>query len=152
MLHLNNYYLWIIAGLSVVGLADAEYSAPYAEKTAFVHEETLRPEERISASLSATDIAEAEALYLRRCGACHSLDANRIGPRHRGVFGRQAGSLDDFEYSQALERATFSWNEINLDRWLANPESQVPGQKMGFRLSNPDERQTIIAYLKAQSE
>ena len=38
---------------------------------------------------AAGDAARGEQLYQSRCGACHSLDANRVGPRHRDVFGRR---------------------------------------------------------------
>ena len=37
----------------------------------------------------------------------------------------------------------------NLDRWLANPEELIPGQKMGFSVSEPADRADIIEYLRA---
>src|SRR5690606_10496780 len=49
------------------------------------------------------DAQRGEAVYQDKCGACHSLDANRIGPSHRGVFGRRAGSVVKFSYSPALK-------------------------------------------------
>ncbi len=94
---------------------------------------------------------DAENLYQRRCGACHSIETNRIGPRHLGVVGRKAGSVSDYNYSDALRNSNFVWDDARLDSWLANPEAVVPGQKMGYRLSNAEERATIIEYLKSQS-
>ena len=41
------------------------------------------------------DPARGEQLY-EACTDCHSLDKNDVGPRHRGVFGRKAGSLPDY--------------------------------------------------------
>ena len=38
------------------------------------------------------DPTRGAELYDARCGACHSLEANRVGPAHRGVYGRKAGS------------------------------------------------------------
>lgn len=94
-----------------------------------------------------SDVERGEKLYSRRCGACHSVDASRIGPKHRGLLGRTAGSLPDYDYSEALSNSSVIWNKETLDAWLENPQSFIPGQKMGFRLKKEDERNDIIAYL-----
>ena len=94
------------------------------------------------------DAAHGAELYNSRCIACHSPDANRVGPRHRGVFGRRAGSLPDFNYSKAVKDADIVWNDQTLERWLANPQALIPGQRMNFRVSDPTDRTDIIAYLK----
>ena len=94
------------------------------------------------------DAAHGQEIYESRCIACHSVDANRVGPRHRGVFGRPAGSLDDYNYSKALKAAKFTWGDDTLDKWLTNPRAFVPGQKMNFRVNNPQDRADVIAYLK----
>ena len=94
------------------------------------------------------DAAHGEELYNSRCVACHSPDANRVGPRHRGVVGRKAGSLLDFNYSKAVNGSDVVWDEQTLDRWLTNPQAFIPGQRMNFRVANPNDRADIIAYLK----
>jgi cytochrome c len=94
------------------------------------------------------DAAHGEELYNSRCVACHSPDANRVGPRHRGVVGRKAGSLLDFNYSKAVKGSDVVWDEQTLDRWLTNPQAFIPGQRMNFRVANPNDRADIIAYLK----
>lgn len=146
MFNLHNIHLWFIGGAAFVVFANAELNATQADEGLAASESNHAVDQRTP------DIILGEDLYARRCGACHSLDANRIGPRHRGVVGRQAGSLADYDYSDALRETTFAWDEMRLNQWLANPEALVPGQKMGFRLSNEDERTAIIAYLKANSE
>ena len=100
---------------------------------------------------AAGEAARGEQLYESRCTGCHSLDANRIGPMHRGVFGRKAGSVADFEYSSAVKRSKVVWNDETLDRWLTNPEKLVPGQKMGYQVSEAKDRADIVAYLKRES-
>lgn len=87
-------------------------------------------------------------LFERRCGGCHSLDRDNEGPRLRGVYGRAAGAVESFEYSEALRKSGVIWNAGTLDRWLADPETLVPGNGMNFRVSDPLERQAIIAYLQ----
>ena len=100
-----------------------------------------------SPALAAGDAARGEQIY-ERCQGCHAPDANRVGPLHRGVVGRRAGSVPDFAYSSALKGAGFVWDETLLDRWLINPQALVPGQRMGFRLNDAQDRADVIAYLK----
>lgn len=90
-------------------------------------------------------------IYEAKCGACHSIDQNRIGPKHRGVYGRKSASVPDFHYSDALKRLHVTWNAATLDRWLQNPTAMAPGTAMGFRLASAQERADVIAYLKTQS-
>jgi len=92
--------------------------------------------------------AEHGKILYQGCAACHSIDDNDLGPRHRGVVGRKAGVVPDYNYSQALKGSGLTWTEANLDRWLTNPSVLVPGTKMFFKLDDPQSRADIIAYLK----
>ena len=113
----------------------------------------------ISAALTRTvwagglsgDASHGEALY-EACQDCHSLDKNDVGPRHRGVFGRKAASLPDYDYSDALKSANIVWNEETLDKWLTDPQAVAPGAKMFFHLDNPQDRADVIAYLKERAK
>jgi len=94
------------------------------------------------------DPARGEAIY-QRCLACHSLEHNRVGPRHCGLFGRRAGSLPGYAFSAAMKRYAVTWDEETLDRFLQNPLQAVPGTKMGYAgVKDPAERADLIAYLK----
>jgi cytochrome c len=93
------------------------------------------------------DAQRGESLYDSRCTACHSLDHSRIGPAHRGVFGRRAGRVAGFDYSPALRRSHVVWNAKSLDRWLTNPELFIRGQKMGYSVPDAQDRADIIAFL-----
>ena len=104
-----------------------------------------------AAPAAAADAARGQELYESRCGGCHSLDANRVGPAHRGVYGRKAGGAPNFSYSTAVKGATVVWQEKTLDAWLTNPQAVVPGQRMNFRVALPEDRTDIIAYLRQQS-
>ena len=101
-----------------------------------------------SSPVSAADAVRGEALYNSRCIACHSADANRVGPMHRGVFGRAAGSVPDFNYSSAVRSSGVVWDEQTLDRWLADPKAFIPGQRMNFKVTDSADRADLIAYLK----
>ena len=104
-----------------------------------------------AASAAAADAVHGKELYESRCGGCHSLDANRVGPAHRGVYGRKAGSAPNFNYSPAVKKSAVVWEERTLDAWLTNPQALIPGQRMNFRVAAAEDRADIIAYLRQQS-
>ncbi|HEY1493906.1 MAG TPA: c-type cytochrome [Candidatus Solibacter sp.] len=87
-------------------------------------------------------------LFERRCTGCHAIDRDKAGPRLSGVFGRRAGAVASFTYSDALRKSGVVWNRATLDRWLANPESVAPDNDMPFRLADERERTAIIEYLQ----
>ena len=93
------------------------------------------------------DAAHGKTLY-QGCQACHSIDDNDLGPKHRGVVGRRAGSIEDYSYSTALKNSGLIWDEATLDRWLTDSSALVPGTKMFFKIDDPQVRADIIAYLK----
>jgi cytochrome c len=92
-----------------------------------------------------------KALFEKRCGGCHALDRDKEGPRLRGVYGRVAGSVDSFQYSDALKKSKITWTDESLDKWLTDTEKLVPDNDMTFHVERPDERGEIIAYLKQNS-
>jgi len=94
---------------------------------------------------------EGQALFQKRCGGCHALDADHEGPRLRGVVGRAAGSVKTFKYSEALKSAKHNWDEAKLDKWLTDTESVVPDNDMAFRVPKQEERAAVISYLKSLS-
>ena len=95
--------------------------------------------------------ADAKALFEKRCGGCHALDRDKEGPRLGGVYGRTAGSVDSFQYSDALKKSRVKWTEMTLDKWLTDTEKLVPNNDMTFHVEKADERTEIIAYLKQNS-
>jgi cytochrome c len=91
------------------------------------------------------------ALYQAKCGGCHSLDTNRIGPAHRGVVGRKPGSAVGYAYSSAIKKLAGSWTPTRLDTWLKAPQRMVPGSKMFLSIGDAATRASIIAYLQSVS-
>ena len=100
---------------------------------------------------TAAGVAQGRALFERRCAGCHSLDADKEGPRLRGVYGRRAGSVSSFNYSDGLKNMQMTWDADSLDHWLADPDKLVPDNNMAFRLINAEERREVIAFLKQLS-
>ena len=104
-----------------------------------------------SVALAAGDAGRGQELYESRCVACHSVEESRVGPAHRGVFGRRAGRVAGYDYSDALRASKLVWNERTLDAWLTSPESTIPGQKMGYQVTDAIDRADLIAYLRKVS-
>lgn len=86
-------------------------------------------------------------LYEAKCGGCHSVDQNRIGPLHRGVVGRVIASVPGYEYSAAIKKLRGTWTPERLNKWLQGPQAVAPGAKMFFTVDDPGQRRDIIAYL-----
>lgn len=84
------------------------------------------------------------------CQGCHALDDNDVGPKHRGVVGRPAGSVPGYAYSAALKGSGIVWTPASLDAWLTNPQAMVPGAKMYFSVARAQDRADIIAFLARQ--
>ena len=97
---------------------------------------------------AAADAEHGKALY-QACVACHTEGSNSLGPSLKGVFGRKSGSLEDFRYSNAMQRANLVWDEGNLKSYLADPQGKVKGNRMPYGgLTDANDVEDIIAYLK----
>ena len=100
---------------------------------------------------SAQTPGSGNPLFGKRCGGCHALDRDKEGPRLGGVYGRAAGSVETFQYSDALKNSKLTWSDDTLNQWLTDTEKLVPGNDMTFHVENQDERRQIIDYLKGNS-
>lgn len=97
---------------------------------------------------ASAQIKQGEMVY-SRCLACHALTYDRTGPHHCGLFGRRAGSVPGFPYSEAMRHSGIVWNAKTLDYFLTNPLKAVPGTSMGYAgIPDRNERAALIAYLK----
>jgi cytochrome c len=103
----------------------------------------------ISSRAEAADPKAGEQVFAR-CTVCHSNKPgeNKIGPSLAGVVGRKSGSVPGYNYSPAMKAANITWDEQELDKFLANPGADVHGTKMTISVPNPEDRQNLIAYLK----
>jgi len=99
--------------------------------------------------------ADNQLVFNNVCRTCHTLKEgdNRLGPNLHNVIGRKAGSVPDYGYSSAMRDADLTWDKATLDRFIANPDQVVPGNKMKpyGGLTSAEERAKIIAFLEANS-
>ncbi len=111
----------------------------------------LFPKRAVTEVGPAANAANGKLLFEKRCTGCHSLDKNKEGPRLAGVYGRKAGSVADFNYSDELKVAKITWDGPMLDRWLTNPDEVVRDNDMAFHVSDSRERADIIEFLRVVS-
>ncbi|WP_407352093.1 c-type cytochrome [Luteimonas sp. R10] len=107
---------------------------------------------RCAANAADADLlAEGHTLYENKCGGCHSVETNRIGPRHQGVIGRRVAGVPDYDYSPALKQLDGTWTPARLDLWLSDTQRMAPRSKMYLVLDDANQRRLIIAYLQSVS-
>ena len=96
----------------------------------------------------AADPQHGETVF-KACAACHNERPGALGPSLKGVYGRKAGALDDFRYSNAMKRADFVWDAANLKDYITNPQRKVKGNRMPFSgLQDPAAIDDVVAYLQ----
>ncbi|EAU40793.1 WD domain/cytochrome c family protein [Fulvimarina pelagi HTCC2506] len=93
-----------------------------------------------------------EREFLRKCSVCHTLtpdDANRAGPTLYGLFGRKAGTVDGYAYSEALKNSDIIWTAETVGRLFDDgPDVMTPGTKMPIqRLKSVERRDALVDYL-----
>lgn len=88
----------------------------------------------------------------KKCSICHAIGegaTNKIGPELNGLDGRKAGSVADFNYSEANKNSEIVWNEASFKEYIKDPSAKVPGTKMIFPgIKTEKEVDDLWAYLK----
>jgi cytochrome c len=105
----------------------------------------------------AQDVAEGANVF-RRCAACHSVGegaANRMGPVLNDIVGKPAGTVEGFNFSNAMKQAGEAglvWTPETLAPFLRKPRDFMPGNKMSFGgIPNDEDLANVIAYLVSLS-
>lgn len=134
--------------------SEAPAAAPAATAAALSDADKAKILADLGPAYASADLANGQAKFAF-CQACHTIAAggpNITGPNLHGVFGRKAGSLEGYSYSDGLKAAGWTWDAAHLDKWLTNPKADVPGTKMTFvGIANPKDRTDLIAYLAVAS-
>ncbi len=99
------------------------------------------------------DMSNGERQFARKCSICHSLTPDgerRAGPTLHGVFGRKAGTLPGYFYSDTLQDSDIIWNDETINALFdEGPDHYIPGSKMPMqRITQTQDRDDLIAFLR----
>jgi cytochrome c len=101
------------------------------------------------------DTADPQMTFNNACRTCHSMKErdNRLGPSLAGVVGRKAGTVPGYQYSSSMQSSGITWDEATLDRFIANPDEVVGGNKMKpfTGIADAGQRKEIVGFLKSIS-
>ncbi len=96
------------------------------------------------------DLRHGQELF-ENCVACHSTQPGvmGMGPSLAGIFGRQAGTLAGFRYSNAIKKTGATWDAATLNKYLADPQAFAPGNRMPYSgMPEEKDRADLIRYLE----
>ena len=98
-------------------------------------------------------MSNGERQFMRKCSICHSLTGEgvrRAGPTLKGLFGRKAGSVPGYLYSEAVGGLGLTWSDHTVDELFdQGPAVFIPGTKMpNQRIVRPEDRRDLIEYLR----
>lgn len=100
--------------------------------------------------------ARGERLFNQQCKACHTLGkegASTVGPNLHGLFGRKAGAVAGYSFSDAMKGSGIVWDDRILMDYLKDPKGRVPGTKMVYAgLKQEAQRADMIAFLKKATQ
>lgn len=99
------------------------------------------------------NLPNGERQFKRKCSICHTLtegSARKAGPSLHGLFGRRAGTVQDYSYSAILSGSEIVWSAATIDALFdQGPDHYIPGTKMPMqRIVQPADRDDLIDYLR----
>jgi cytochrome c len=101
-------------------------------------------------ALAAGDPAAGEKVF-NKCKACHQVGEtakNAVAPQLNGLDGRKAGSVEGYNYSDALKSSGITWDEASFKEFVKSPKAKVPGTKMVFPgLASEKDQEDVWAFL-----
>lgn len=132
------------------GIDEAMYSWPVS---------TLGDQEQMAAAEPSflkdpAKMSNGERQFARKCSICHSLTPDgqrRAGPTLHGIFGRRAGTLPGYFYSETLQDSDIIWNDETINALFdVGPDHYIPGSKMPMqRITQAQDRNDLIAFLRS---
>lgn len=88
----------------------------------------------------------------KKCLACHTPDKggrNLVGPNLWGIVGRARAAQPGFPYSDAMKSHPGAWTWDELAKYLHDPRTDIPGNKMAFAGVKDDvELADLLVYLR----
>lgn len=106
----------------------------------------------VQGAARAQDAAAGEIVFSKQCKDCHHIGegaGDKRGPVLNGFFGKKAGSVPGYDYSDANRDSVVVWDEKTLRDYIRDPHSVIPGTRKRFiGLTDEQNIEDLIAYLK----
>ena len=98
-------------------------------------------------------LSNGERQFKRKCSICHTLtqgSARKAGPSLHQLFGRRAGTVADYTYSETLNGSDIIWSAETINALFdLGPDHYIPGTKMPMqRIVKQSDRDDLITYLR----
>ena len=98
-------------------------------------------------------LGNGERQFKRKCSICHTLtqgSARKAGPSLHQLFGRRAGTVADYTYSETLNGSDIIWSAETINALFdLGPDHYIPGTKMPMqRIVKQSDRDDLITYLR----
>ncbi len=101
--------------------------------------------------VAAQDVENGAEVF-KKCRACHQVGENAknaVGPSLNGLFGRKAGTIEGFNYSEANKTSGVTWDDATFANYIKDPRAAMPGNKMAFAgVKDPEDIKDLTAFLK----
>ncbi|WP_412505838.1 c-type cytochrome [Roseovarius sp. SYSU LYC5161] len=99
------------------------------------------------------EMSNGERQFMRKCSICHALSpppSRKAGPSLHDLFGRPAGSVPGYSYSEVLKGADIVWSDETIDALFElGPDHYIPGSKMPMqRIAAEKDRRDLIDFLR----
>ena len=150
-------YLTVVCGMLL--LAAYSHSTGASSTTSDTNVDVASVEQTVTPAIATSprrgallkqDLGNGQRKY-NACRGCHLIDGsgrNTVGPNLYGVFGRDVGSVEGFNYSNSLRESELVWTEETMDEFLAAPRTFMPGNRMPYAgMRNAVDRADLIAWL-----
>lgn len=103
-------------------------------------------------AIARPDMDAGRLAFTASCASCHSLKRGEVlqGPSLAGVYGRRAGSLAEFNYSDAMRGSGVIWLDSALDEYISSPFMAMGGgiKMMAHGIRDEATRANLIEFLK----
>lgn len=135
------------------GLDDVIYAWPVDLLDAFAPADV--PER--SFLRDADTMPNGERQFMRKCSICHALEpgpSRKAGPTLHGLFGRRAGTVPGYGYSDTLDGSAIVWNAETIDALFdEGPDHYIPGSKMPMQvIAAQSDRADLIDFLRRSTK
>ena len=136
-------------------VANSSFAAKFDVKESLFY---FKPQlsDEFEQNLKQADAVSGQQYFERKCAQCH--DGQKEGGHNKGPhlwnwYGRKAGSMTGFEYSQGMLASGHTWDFATLNYYLTRTERAVPGVAMNFRgIRQDDKRAQLLAYMRTLND